>query len=396
MENLIKRILKESVSEIETQQEFNEFHNFFKLSYGKTPNFEEIFERIVTDISNSPTPKITLTDRGMFCGLSLTDNVILSKSIFNRSIFGFIFVLFHEIAHQYQYKKYGKNLLYDLTTNEITDDTLNKLIEIEKVADRFGENMANKYAKMFNIPKTPIASPYSNVEYGKNTYRNLILKIQEEIKKGNISCVEQMESFMIEHLTRANTYVYTGSTYGGYGSYGGYSGDYGRSYGGDYGKYPSRYGSYDYDDDEFYARNYEKYEKGEVEDYTEEIIKTYEPKLIDLIYEIQSEINQIAGEVEDLYGEEGLNIFIDLINEEGFTKFHYYMKTDTGSGEVDGDLLYEVDENFYSVVIDLKKYVEESLHEMMDEVEKTYSWDGVGVLSELISGSDFDDLFLNY
>ena len=72
------------------------------------------------------------------------------------------------------------------------------------------------------------------------------------------------------------------------------------------------------------------------------------------------------------------------------------MKTDTGSGEVDGDLLYEVDENFYSVVIDLKKYVEESLHEMMDEVEKTYSWDGVGVLSELISGSDFDDLFLNY
>lgn len=384
MKNLIKKILREQVSEKEIESGFEDFYKLFTEKYGKIENFKEILQEIESDIKKSPTPKITITDRGMFCGMSLTDNVILSKSIFSREIFSFIFVLFHEIAHQYQYKKYGKNLLYELTTNEITDATLNKLIDIEQVADRFGKNMASKYATKFNLQKRPISSPYDNIEYGKNSYKRLIEDIQKKIKEGEITCVEQMESFMIDHLTKPYTpsYSYTGSSY--YPTH-----DYGRSSYSDY-------------DDYDYEREYSKYElggrSGMEDDYEKEIIEKYEVILNNLKYEINEEINYIIDEVINLYGETGANIFRDLLNQEGFTNFYYdnaYVQNDEEIEDID-ELAYKVDEDFYSSIEDLKKYIEKNLNKLMDDVEQGYGLENVNILSELIYNSGFDELWIEY
>lgn len=383
MKNLIKKILKEQVSEKEIQSGFDDFYQFFEKNYSMVEDYDVILHSLIEDIKKSPTPKITLTDRGMFCGMSLTDNVILSKSIFNRSLYSFIFVLFHEIAHQYQYKKYGKDLLYSLTTKELTEETLDKLIEIEQVADRFGENMANKYSARFKIPKGTIVSPYKNIQQGKSSYRNLITKIQEEIKKGNITCIEQMETFMIEHLTAPTypTYSYTGSSY-----YGGYGSSYPSRY--------SQYGGYDKDDD-FYEKSYKDYEKSfkPTSDYEEDIVKVYEDELIDLSHNLSSEINDIIGEAENLYGQAGVNILIDMLNEEGFGKFFYETKG-TVDPDIDiEDIMYKVDEDFYPVIEELKKYIEESLHSMMDEVEKTYGWEASNTFIELMDDAGFNDMW---
>lgn len=385
MKNLIRKILKETVSEIEIESGFEEFYKFFKEKYGKITNFEFIFEELEKDIKKSPTPKITITDRGMFCGMSLTDNVILSRSIFSNNLYRFIFILFHEIAHQYQYKKYGKNLLYELTTTEITDSTLNKLIDIEQVADRFGKSMASKYANNFNIDKSPIASPYDNIEYGKNSYKKLIESIQKKIKDGEITCVEQMESFMIEHLTSTystSTYSYTGSSY--FPSY-----DYGGS------KY-SKYDDSDYDR-EYYSRNI----SGEMEvdeETKKDIIEKYSLILNNIEHEINQEINDLIAEVEDMYGENGANVFRDLLNQEGFLNFYYDnqpIKTDEPLEDIE-ELVFRVDEDFYSSIDDLKKYIENKLQDLMDEVEKEYSYDGLNILSNLIEKGGFDELWLNY
>lgn len=388
MKKTIKQILREQVSEIEIESGFEDFYKLFKEKYGNIENFTQIFEEIEKDIKKSPTPKITLTDRGHFCGMSLTNNVILNKSIFGSDVHRFIFVLFHEIAHQYQYKKYGKNLLYELTTKEITDDTLNKLISIEQVADRLGKSMASKYASKFNIPSKPIASPYDNIEYGKNSYKRLIEDIQKKIKEGEITCVEQMESFMMEHLTRPYTpsYSYTGSSY--YPSTYNY-GTYGRS----------RYSTYD---DSDFEREYQTYNsKGisDIDDDTEkEIVEKYGLMLNNLEYEINQEINEIIGEVGDTYGENGANVFRDLLNQEGFKNFYYdneIVETDEVVDDLE-ELAFKVDEDFYSVITDLKKYIEEKLQDLMDDIEKQYSYEGINILSDLIEKSGFDELWLDY
>jgi hypothetical protein len=202
MKDIILKILKEEVSNIETKSEFDQFYTKFKSSYGKEKNIDSIFINLVKDIKNSPTPRITMVKSRFFCGMSLTDNVMLSEFIFNESLYKFIYILFHEIAHQYQYKKYGKDILYTLANQEINNKTLDSLIKIEQVADRFGVNMANKYAKNFDLPKMKIVSPYDNVGTGRLAYKMLLLKIQDEIKKGNITCVEQMESYLTSSLTQ--------------------------------------------------------------------------------------------------------------------------------------------------------------------------------------------------
>lgn len=377
MKKLIKKILKEAVSEKEINSDFQEFYNLFEEKYGSTPNYEEILDEIISDIKKSPTPKISLTTRGLFCGMSLTDNVILSKSIFNYQLYNFIFVLFHEIAHQYQYKKYGKNLLYDLTTKDIDDGILDKLIKIEQVADRFGESMVNKYSSKFNIPKNKISSPYSNIEQGKNSYRKLILTIQEEIKKGNITCVEQMESFMMDHLIPAqSTYTYTGSSYS---NYGGYS-DYGR-YGG-YDRY-SGYGRYsNYDDHEDQHSQYEKDVDFDVYGYTELIE--------DLKSDVRYEIDDIVSTAYDIYGSMGLNFVIDMINDEGFIDFHYNFKEETYEKEEDSyELMSEIYEEFEPLIIEMKKNIKNMLNVLIDEVSREFGKESVEELHKLIEKEGF-------
>jgi len=382
MKNLIKKILREQVSEKEIESGFEDFYKLFSQKYGKIENFEGIVQEIESDIKKSPTPKITIANRGNFCGMSHSDNVILQSTIFNYNIHKFIYVLFHEIAHQYQYKKYGKNLVYEMLHGEIDDELLDKLIKIEQVADRFGESMANKYATKFKFSKSPITSPYSNTntEYAKKSYKNLFLKLQDEIKKGEIGCVEQMESRMLDFMTTnpvMSTPIYSGSSYGDYGSY------YGRDYN-------SRY-----DDD--YEKSYSKYEKGEINDNSDNIHDEYEIILQNLFYEIGSEINQIVSEAYDIYGIVGHNLVIDLINQEGFSKFHYNQKEEeNGEESEDQDLLNKIDEDFYPIVEDLKKYVEESLHKIMDDVEKDYSFEGSEIIIDLIDETGFGDLWLNY
>ena len=385
MKKLIKKIIKEAVSEKEISSDFQEFYNLFEEKYGSTSNYEEILDEIISDIKKSPTPKISLTTRGLFCGMSLNDNVILSESIFNNKLYNFIFVLFHEIAHQYQYKKYGKNLLYDLTTKDIDDSILNKLIEIEQIADRFGESMANKYSTKFDIPKTQINSPYSNVEMGKNSYRRLILSIQEEIKKGNITCVEQMESFLMNHLIPAqSTYTYTGSSYS---NYGGYS-DYGR-YGGysDYG----RYGGYDRYSGYGKYSNYDNYENwGEYEKDDDFDVYGYTELLGELKSDVRYEIDDIVSTAYDVYGTTGLNFVIDMINDEGFIDFHYNFKEETYEKEEDNyELMSEIYEEFEPLIIEMKKNIKNTLNDFIDEVSKEFGKESVEKLHKLIEKEGF-------
>lgn len=387
MKYIIKKILKEQISEKETQEGFKEFYELFRKNYEKTENFDSIVEELISDIKKSPTPKITLSERGMFCGMSLTDNVILNSSMFNRTLYGFIFVLFHEIAHQYQYKKYGKNLLYDLTTNELTESTLDKLMDIEQVADRFGKNMANKYSTKFNIPKGVIVSPYANRESGKHGYRRLIQRIQEEIKKGTVTCVEQMEKFMTDDLVAPEypTYRYTGTTYGGYGSYG-----YDKEKYTPIGRYSYR--DYDYDNE------YEKYDKGyqSTNEYEKEIKEKYEDKLVGLSYDLTRKINDLITNVESEYDQIGVNIIIDKLTEEGFRAFFYEEKEEVIDDiNIDmEELEYEIDENFYQYIVDLKEYVDDELNKMMDDVEKTYGWDASEIFIEMMENEGFDDLWI--
>ena len=97
--------------------------------------------------------------------MSLTDNVILNKSVFNSDLYKFIFVLFHEIAHQYQYRKYGIERMYALYNGKLPiNDAVEWLRYTESVADQFAIRKCRELQKM-GIPTGPLedGSPNSFV-----------------------------------------------------------------------------------------------------------------------------------------------------------------------------------------------------------------------------------------
>lgn len=94
---------------------------------------------IVNFIRNSECQKINFAQlRHSVGGISLINGVTLNISVLHMSFSQFLYVLFHEVAHQYQYKKYGIDKMYGCYTGEISIlDGARWMQQIEKIADEF-------------------------------------------------------------------------------------------------------------------------------------------------------------------------------------------------------------------------------------------------------------------
>jgi len=129
--------------------------NEFKF---KTLNcFREItcFWNIIEDfIINSGCKKIEVTPIPYAIGASLIDRVIINPSAFNQSLINFLFTLFHEIAHQYQYEKYGHQKMTEIYTNRLSiDEAANFMFNIEIVADEFATRKLRELVKLGYLDK---------------------------------------------------------------------------------------------------------------------------------------------------------------------------------------------------------------------------------------------------
>ena len=70
-----------------------------------------------------------------YFGLSSHDGVIISDNLLNMSLPLFLFILFHELTHQLQFKKYGDDMLIYL--KNIPDESVsNFILKQEIIADR--------------------------------------------------------------------------------------------------------------------------------------------------------------------------------------------------------------------------------------------------------------------
>jgi hypothetical protein len=92
--------------------------------------------------------------------------VLLNQNIFFQSLPNFLFILFHEIAHQYQYKKYGDEKMYEFYLGEIgVREAAILMKKFETVADEFATRKVREFVRMGLIsqPNTPGLALYNNV-----------------------------------------------------------------------------------------------------------------------------------------------------------------------------------------------------------------------------------------
>lgn len=137
-------------------------------------------------------------------GLSTPDGVILTKYLLGRDFYHFLFVLFHELAHQYQYKKYGNKAMLDIYFDEMSlDDAAKFMLKVEHVADEYGVRKLKQIIRKGLMPKTFKKPSDAQIERFKgytnvpeSQLKGMIQRLKQIMRNNNITDHEQVSEFM--------------------------------------------------------------------------------------------------------------------------------------------------------------------------------------------------------
>jgi hypothetical protein len=164
------------------------------------PDKEGIFEEIAEFITDSGCPSIKFDNLYGAMGISKTDECIIGKSNLGKPIGDILYVILHEIAHQYQYKKYGKDLMWDAYNSNIDiDKAADLLMNIEQVADKLASLKANSLLKEYEIKtERPISTFYSAM--GKDYFKRHLVGLRNEVANKNFNSVEDVNEYMYNKL----------------------------------------------------------------------------------------------------------------------------------------------------------------------------------------------------
>ena len=106
------------------------------------PTYGDVISDLKKELEKSSVPQVQFEILKGAYGIALTDRMIINKNIlyqYNKNISYVIYVIFHETAHYYQYRKYGEEFALHLYTgDENISELAQELKDIEAVADRFG------------------------------------------------------------------------------------------------------------------------------------------------------------------------------------------------------------------------------------------------------------------
>jgi hypothetical protein len=161
----------------------------FNLNY-------ELLEFIVYFIENSGCEKIEFEDfRFGAMGLALHDRVLINNRVLFTGLENVLFIIFHEIAHQYQFKKYGKDKMYECYLNNLPiEEAASFMKKTEMVADEFAFRKIRELQSRDLISKNfkPM-SPYKNMSI--ETFSGMVEKYRNDMDSRNITSPEGISEF---------------------------------------------------------------------------------------------------------------------------------------------------------------------------------------------------------
>jgi hypothetical protein len=172
---------------VEETQGKEEFLNKIITQYPESENFIDFIDSF---INNSQCKKIDVARfRHPAMGLALHDGIVFNKIIFEQELSTFLFIIFHELAHQYQFKKYGNEKMYEFYLGDISVKEAAKTMKnIEIIADELASRKIRELIKLGFLKKQTTFGFYKN--YPLSHFEGLISQIKLQIKSKNITDFE--------------------------------------------------------------------------------------------------------------------------------------------------------------------------------------------------------------
>jgi hypothetical protein len=168
--------------------------DFLNKVMEKYPETEKFINDIKSFIENSNCKKVEVAKfKYPALGLAVHNGVLFNEMIFHQSLPNFLFIIFHEIAHQYQYKKYGDDKMYEYYLGEISvKDAAIAMKEVEITADEFASRKVREFVKLGYIsqPNHASFSQYKNIPLGH--FESLINQTKQMIKDKGVSSFDEI------------------------------------------------------------------------------------------------------------------------------------------------------------------------------------------------------------
>jgi len=187
-----KKILKEETIGVDTF--LNDIDSIYNIS-------GELYEKIKLFIENSDCKKIEFADfKSPVMGVALHNGVLINEKLLKSDLEFLLFIIFHEIAHQYQYKKYGEQKMYECYLGEISDNNAAVIMKnTEIVADEFATRKIREFQKYGLInPSYKPNQMYKNTPV--SVIASTIEKYRKMMKQENIDTPEKISEFFYNSI----------------------------------------------------------------------------------------------------------------------------------------------------------------------------------------------------
>ena len=182
----IKKVLKEETEGIDSfLDEISSKHNMS----------DELKDFVKQFIEESDCKRINFSRFKMgVMGLALESGVLINSVALNHPLPFLLFLIFHEVAHQYQFKKYGEDVMYDCYLGEISEREAAEFMKhTEEVADDFASRKIRQLQKLNLIgPYTP-PQMYKNVPIQQITM--MINNYREDMRRKNIDSPKKVSEY---------------------------------------------------------------------------------------------------------------------------------------------------------------------------------------------------------
>ena len=175
-------IFKTSINE-----ETDGIHTFLNKIKSQYDISDELYSELLLFIEESDCKKIEFAKfKFPALGLALETGVLINSSMIGDNLSFLIFVILHEIAHQYQFKKYGDKVMYECYIGNISEDEAAEFMKhTEEVADEFAIRKI-RYLQgkgLIDLNYKP-SSPYKNKSIA--SIKTMIVQYRNELKKENV------------------------------------------------------------------------------------------------------------------------------------------------------------------------------------------------------------------
>lgn len=167
------------------------------------PYLEPHLQIIRDTIINSGCPEIKIMPLKMALGASLKKFVLVSPALIKSPPENCLYALFHEIAHQYQYKKYGDKIaqMFLNRDDSTKEEDAKYLAKIENVADQFGMRKCRELASKGILMMDRIRTVGAYANFTTEDFIQYLDQMRKVLRTRNITNPEEVDDIFYEYIT---------------------------------------------------------------------------------------------------------------------------------------------------------------------------------------------------